>query len=509
MSDRAGAVLAVVVLAAVTAVVYSWRLAEVPPHVMHDEIQFALQAESIAATGRDLDGRLLPVYFVEPEFPAGRDPAIIYLTAAVLKLVRFGEDTVRLATALVGTLDVVLLFLVARALIGSTPIGLMAAGLLALTPAHFIRARLVLSPLYSIPFILLCLWMLVEHERRPSPARILLAGAWLGLGMYTYLACVIMMPLYLAGTLILVLRGSGTSAAALLLAGFAAVLVPMAIWHVTHPDRLSHILGSYREFSTAPAALSIAGLQARAAAYWSFFDPSFLFVSGDSSLVNSTRRAGFFPAAFALLIPAGLYWIARSRRPMFWLIGAGFLLAPSAAVVSGAIEMNRVMFAIPFGVLVACIGATMMLRAGGWARWAVILLLASIPIQFLQFHGDYYTRYRDQAGPWFGGDIRTAFSTVIAATPGGGAAKVYVSRQIPFAQRYWRFYSLEAGRPDMIGVPEYFTALPESAPAGARLVCASASSDCQAVSASSQWTRVSAAASGPATFEVFVKEPAP
>jgi len=51
---------------------------------MHDEVNFALQAQSVAATGRDTNGRLLPLYFSETGFEAGRDPIVIYLTAATL-----------------------------------------------------------------------------------------------------------------------------------------------------------------------------------------------------------------------------------------------------------------------------------------------------------------------------------------------------------------------------------------------------------------------------------------
>src|SRR3990172_9603413 len=93
------------VLAASVAAVYVTPLQFAPISLMHDESQFALQAEAIASTGRDLIGRRLPLYFTEPEFPAGRDPAIIYATALVLKVLPLSESSVRLATSLVGVLN--------------------------------------------------------------------------------------------------------------------------------------------------------------------------------------------------------------------------------------------------------------------------------------------------------------------------------------------------------------------------------------------------------------------
>jgi len=511
MSPRTTAVLAAVVLVVLAGWLYTRNLADVPPHVMHDEAQFALQAQSIAQGGRDLSGRFLPVFFTEPEFPAGRDPAIVYATAAILKVAPFGEASARYATALVGVLDVVVMFVLVRALCGSTPLGLMAAGMIAFTPVHFIRARLALSPMYSIPVILLWLWTLIEYEKKPTVPRGMLTGAWLGLGLYTYLACVIMMPLYLAASAMLLLRRHGLSSAAALIAGFAIAAVPMLIWYGAHPERVAQIVGSYREFSNAPEVSSVEGIRTRVSLFWSFFDPAFLFISGDSSLINSTRQAGFFPAAFAVLLPVGLYWIAKSRRPVFWVIGAGFVLSPLAAVASGAIEMNRLMFAIPFGVLVAAIGAAMMLGGRSAEQLAVLLLLASIPLQFARFHTDYSYRYRDSVGTWFGGNIRGAYVPVIAGEPLHGARPVLISERIPFARRYWRFYALASGRPDLIDHPVYFDGHPPDAPSGSKLVCGTGAPDCQSIAAGAGWRKVlsSGDPGGPPSFDVFAREPLP
>jgi hypothetical protein len=68
-----------------TAAVYASRLGDAPIYLAHDEVKFALQAESMASTGRSLSGERFPVYFTEPEFKGGRDPISIYATALLLK----------------------------------------------------------------------------------------------------------------------------------------------------------------------------------------------------------------------------------------------------------------------------------------------------------------------------------------------------------------------------------------------------------------------------------------
>jgi hypothetical protein len=53
--------LTVLVLAVLAGSLYATRLQYAPVYLASDEIKFALQARSIAATGRDLNGQLLPL----------------------------------------------------------------------------------------------------------------------------------------------------------------------------------------------------------------------------------------------------------------------------------------------------------------------------------------------------------------------------------------------------------------------------------------------------------------
>jgi hypothetical protein len=92
-------VVSVALLAIAGGLLYLTRLGDVPAYVMHDEAQGALQAHSIATTGRDLSGRVLPLYFTEPEFPPGRDPALIYFSALAYQVLPFSETGIRIPTA--------------------------------------------------------------------------------------------------------------------------------------------------------------------------------------------------------------------------------------------------------------------------------------------------------------------------------------------------------------------------------------------------------------------------
>jgi len=495
---------AVIALLVATAGLYGTRLSHSPVQLMHDEVNFALQAKSLADTGRDTNGRLLPVYFSEQGFEAGRDPVVIYLTALMLKATAMSETTVRLPTALAGVLSVGLMFLVARRLFASDPLGLVAAALLALTPAHFINSRLVLSIAYPIPFILAWLWCLSKATATDDRRYLLGAGLALGAGLYSYVGSLIMMPVYLAVTLAVVRHQRGTWAWPAM-AGFATALIPLLAWQVAHPDRYTNLLAVYR-FQDAVSPIT---LQQRLTAFWMFFNPDYLFVSGDSRLTNSTRMAGLLPLACAVLIPVGVVRLARGQGGSLGrCVLAGLLSAPLATAISGRLEINRALHVLPFAVLAAVYGVSAMLEGRRvMARVAAVALVAGVAVQFAWLYSFYMTDYRQTSEPWFGGDSRGAVNAALRRAETG--APVYLDGRTPI-ERYWRFYALAHNARGLLEWPVYFDAGqfdPQSVPAGGVLVCSKGDAVCAALATSADWRREPASLEWGSTslFEVFEK----
>jgi 4-amino-4-deoxy-L-arabinose transferase-like glycosyltransferase len=101
-------------LVALNVVIYSAWLGYSPIYMHDAEVLFALHARSIASTLRDTNGTFLPLYFHMPSIGANVwfHPLIVYLTAIFLKFLPFTEWSVRLPSVAVGTVDVVLIYLV-------------------------------------------------------------------------------------------------------------------------------------------------------------------------------------------------------------------------------------------------------------------------------------------------------------------------------------------------------------------------------------------------------------
>lgn len=459
--------LAALLLAA--AALYLTRLAYVPPYLMQDEVNFSLQAHAIASTARDTNQRLLPLYFSETGFEAGRDPVMIYWTALFLTATPLSISSVRFPTALLAVLTIALMHMVASTLFSSHRTGLFAAALLAVTPGFFTNARLALSIVYGIPVITFWLYCLDRELDSRRGRWAMASGVCLGVGLYTYLAGMIIMPVLLGAATVKFGWKGRRHEAAWMLAGFAITLVPLAIWLVFHPDRYTSLVTAYRPTGLVTSV----GVRERLTAFWMFFNPDYLFISGDGRLTNSTRYAGLFPIACAVWIPVGFYRLMRGDLGTVGLITAtGFILSPVATAVSGRLEINRVLYVIPFGVLAAVAGARFLWASERRWRWLTVVLAASLAAQFAGFYRHYVGPYRVESAVWFGGNSQSAIDAVLDrmehATP-----PVYLNRRTPI-ERYWRFVAATRQREDLADHPTYFDPNafdPDTAPPGSLIVC--------------------------------------
>ncbi len=480
------------------ALLYGFRLDQVPTYISPDEAIISTDAHLLATTGQDVTGTTLPLYF-HIQMPGQKrsgwfTPVIFYLSAAFQKVLPFAEWSVRMPSVFVGLLNLVLIYTLARRVFDSAWMGMCAAGLLALSPAHFIFSRFALDYLYPVPFLLAWLLCLQRAMREQSTTWLLAAGLCLGLGFYSYAAAVLLVPMFLAATvLVWFAQTDNWKSGAWAAAGFAAPLVAFAIWFVSHPGALSNTATRYALYDAQSLnmlqglreILSFPNIERMTSLYWSFFNPSFLFLSGDQSMTFSTRAAGVFPTMLVILLPMGVYQIlARERTPFNWLMLAGFVLAPLPAVlVPEAGAANRATAMLPFGAMLGTFGVACLwrmdvvrfakagARAGGlaalafglaYAAWtltseqrvgglavAVVVIgavlvafgwlakqlrhgpalaaciLALAVLQFGSFAQDYFGDYRVRVNSWLGGNLRGALEAIIERQPAGGESRVY------------------------------------------------------------------------------------
>ena len=464
------AALAAVLLAA--AILYTARLDRVPPFLSTDETAFALQAHAIATTAHDQNGRFLPLYFQVFD-NVWFHPALVYTMAPVLALVPPVPWAVRLPTVMVALASIFLIWALARRLGTTSAAAAGGALILMLTPAHLMHGRLACDYLFPVPCVLAWLILLIDAHRSQSSWRFFAAGCALGLGLYTYVASVVMMPVYLLLTYI-VLFASGARRMRPYLAvtaGFVLLVLPLALYLVATPQVYAGFVGRYGGTSVDLDVLNNPGgvfsarlVTDRWPIYLSFFERRFLFEHAETHVLSSTYTSGIFLKAMQLLLPVGLYHILRNRRtPFTLLLLALFLSAPLAAsLIPEKYAIDRALMLVPAAALIAAFGVDWLLlpraRFLTWAARAVCLgLLIWMTVQFNGFYRDYLTDYRKRAGFWFDGNHPGAFEPLVDQHAPDDRRFIYVSERLPRIREHWKLYLLSRRRIDLLKRTVFFS----------------------------------------------------
>ena len=448
--------LASILALAACAAVYLSGLTYSPVYLLNDEVFSALQAVSLATTGRSLAGDFLPVFFRGLEFSPGRDPVYIYATALTLKVLPISELALRLPTAIVGLSCIALVDMTAWELWRRRDAALLAAAMFAVTPAHFINSRIGIPTMWAIPCVLAWTIGLLRYADGRQLRILFWSMAALGSAVLSYFGTAVIVPLYVAGTLVWLRFALGERTLRpylVALAGLALPLLFLAYWQLVHPERwreLAHYYFVDQETSRTGTSLFAAGarwpnfaaIQERVTTYWNHFDPSFLFLGGDHSPRYSTGRSGVFPLAAAVLLPIGIYRAAHESRSGRLLVYC-LLCTPLVASLSGQVQIQRTLPLVVFGSLLTTWGLLSLLghQTRGIRRAGVILLL-TIALQAVVFTYDYFGHYRLRSGESRGGNLRGAFTEVVAAAPERARPVLYLSNTIPNVSVYWRFYQL-------------------------------------------------------------------
>lgn len=349
-------------------------LDRVPNGFFLDEASRGYDAYSLLLTGRDQFGVPWPL------FAEGLDDytPTVFTLLVIPSVALLGLDVaaVRLPAALVGIATVGMTYLAGRAYFGSA-VGLVAAGLLAISPWHILPSRTgaewVLLPLFTTTGA----WLLALG-RRSGPA-LLAASVVLGIGLYSYAFARLLIPLLALGYLALwwrdLLRRAVWSQAALVV--LVVLALPLVQFAVTAAGqaRLRAVvpLERYSGLALIPYVLSNLA---------SYFNPAFLIWGTEPT--DHHRLRGFGPILpwMAPLLIAAVVAVARlpRREALFWLWW--LVAAPASAALHRESPSSVLLLgAIPAWQMVAALGAV---RLAAWAQaWRPLLGRAVVRVGLL------------------------------------------------------------------------------------------------------------------------------
>jgi 4-amino-4-deoxy-L-arabinose transferase-like glycosyltransferase len=372
-----------------------WVTPSNPPGYHRDEAALSYNAYSIATTGRDEDGAVLPLFF--RSYGDYKSPLYPYLLAAVFRVSGPHKEVARAFSAILGAAAVLLLGLLATRLTGRAVVGVVVVVLAGLTPWLFELGRVALE--VATQPLLLTLLLIVLHgswRRRTWTAREgVLVGVLLGLLLYSYTGNRLLAPLLAAALAVFAGRERRRWLVAAW-ATFAAFLLLLGSYALRHPGTIT---ARYGATTIAREGHSHAWVVMQAVANWFHdIDPWFWATSGDPApYVHNGGYGSLFAAVVGLAIVGVFIVLTRKRDDLWWrYVLVATLIAPIPAALTVDRHNAIRLAALPVLSIVLAVPALDAFlvdpRRSPLAAAVAAVLAVAVGVQFLQFLHAYRVR---------------------------------------------------------------------------------------------------------------------
>ena len=372
-----------------------WVTPSNPPGYHRDEAALSYNAYSIATTGRDEDGAVMPLFF--RSYGDYKSPLYPYLLAAVFRVSGPHKEVARAFSAILGAAAVLLLGLLATRLTGRAVVGVVVVVLAGLTPWLFELGRVALE--VATQPLLLTLLLIVLHgswRRRTWTAREgVLVGVLLGLLLYSYTGNRLLAPLLAAALAVFAGRERRRWLVAAW-ATFAAFLLLLGSYALRHPGTIT---ARYGATTIAREGHSHAWVVMQAVANWFHdIDPWFWATSGDPApYVHNGGYGSLFAAVVALAVVGVFIVLTRKRDDLWWrYVLVATLIAPIPAALTVDRHNAIRLAALPVLSIVLAVPALDALlvdpRRSPLAAVVTAVLAVAVGVQFLQFLHAYRVR---------------------------------------------------------------------------------------------------------------------
>lgn len=354
-------------------ILFYFRIGDVPPGINGDEAGIGHNALLISKNLTDENDNFLPLFI----FAKGSDwkqPVTVYSTALVFKIFGASLETLRMTSVLFVIASIVIFFLFAKE-IYDTKFFIIGSIVLITTPIILIQSHLALENIAVLPFIFFWLLMLAKNRNASCLFYLFLAGASLGIGLFSYLGMRIIVPILTIITLIYFRKKMRQGMYFLL--GVFPFFVLLFISNFFYPGG---VLGHY----SAPIP-SINDFLLR---YLSVFDLSFLFLKGDITPYHSTGKAGMFLVATLPLFLMGTWKIIKDKKPFEILLLTSFFLTPLMfGFVPDVYRASRLLAFIPFYIIITTIGCLSLSK-----KWILVMIIL-VGVSYWNFAYDYWFKY--------------------------------------------------------------------------------------------------------------------
>lgn len=442
-----------------------YRLDKNPPSLSWDEAAVGYNAFTLANWGRDEWGYKFPLVF--KSFEDYKHPVHIYVTAIFIKLFGLSDFIVRLPSAILGIMNIILIYLVGVTFLKKKLVGLFSAGAMALSPYAIQFSHFNHELNFAIFLFLLGIYLFFRQidDKKKTLFFSFLA---LGVTLLTYhSAKVVVLPLVI---LLLglfwkeLLIDKKRLMVGLLPFGIVLILI------VSNRQLLGLARAKQTSFSNEEVkrtvlyqktgSLVIGRMEIVGKQYLWHFSPRYLFMSGDKNPRHSAQMVGEFYKTEIPFMLVGLillvYQVVVRKKKNYLFLLVWILVAPlPSALVNEAPHAARAMFMLPGFLLLIGLGLEWVTE-GIWKKskvFAITILLVIAGLYFGEFYRYtkyYFVEYPDR----YAIDWQYGMKGIVTASNSKDLYSVFVTdvRSQPYI---FFLYNLKYPLPEFITTVEY------------------------------------------------------
>jgi len=374
-----------------------WKITEYPAGLNADEAAIGYNAYSLLKTGKDEFGHSWPMTF--QSFNDFKPGIYFYLVLPFVKLLGLNELAVRLPSVILGTITVLILYLLVKELFDSESLAISSMLLLTISPWHLHFSRGGWETNTATFFIVTGTYFLMKALK--APKFYFLSSLFYLLSLYTYHSARVIVPLLIFGLVILyrkeILRKSNFRWIFLTIGVGVFLTLPLVfsflgsagvsrfsgvgIFADTGPIwRVNELRGQHQN----PYSLSSKLLHNKVFAYeiailenyFSHFSGDFLFINGDEIQRNKIPEMGQLYLIEIVFLPLGIYFFLKNRPknwevPFIWLA-----VAPIASSLT--FQSPHALRALNMVIPIMIINSYGLVNLLSWVRSKLTIILSSL-----------------------------------------------------------------------------------------------------------------------------------
>ncbi|OGV43378.1 MAG: hypothetical protein A2X48_16205 [Lentisphaerae bacterium GWF2_49_21] len=326
-------ILAALGLLCISSFLHFWKIGEVPNGFYPDESSVGYNAWCIAETGADEYGIKFPVFF--KCFDNYQDPVYVYALAGFMKI--FGPEkwVARLPGGIFHLLASIAFFFLATKYVRNRWICIAGAFVISILPWLFPLSRTGIGGYLPMVMGMTAGWyFIMDAVGRRSMASAVFAGFFWAFTMYSHqigrpMGAVLLICFVISMNKLILKR---MKIFALFSSIYLICMLPMIVYVCNHPESMTKRFSSLSVWRNAGGFYEImARIIER---YLEYFNPFFLFVSGDPILRHHTGESGELYIFMLPFIIAGIYIFYRrfARNPYVRFAVLALVAYPVAAV---------------------------------------------------------------------------------------------------------------------------------------------------------------------------------